>query len=185
MVSPPPNEDAPPPGSVPAKSEENSLGLPGMVLAAIGGSIGVLSFVAFFGGAILWVRMDEAGLPGSEAVALIPRSVLLATGANFLVPSLLIALGFTAVLYLIETWTINQSTSSLHELEENLGIKEQEAEARYEEAEEASQKAERMSERAAQLRKRPSSWHKRPVSIRTSWPRPGRKRRRSPPTRRH
>lgn len=135
------------------KTEEANLGLPGMVLAAIGGSIGILSFVAFFGGAILWVRMDEAGLPGSQAVALIPRSVLLATGAKFLVPSLLVALGFTAALYVIETLTIAWRTRSVQKLETELEAKEEIAEARHEEALAACRKAEERAERAVAAQK--------------------------------
>lgn len=101
-------------GSKPVSSATNQkgfkfeeLGVLGTVLTAVGASLGLLGFVAFFGAAILWVRMDEVGLPGNEAVAIVPRSVLVATGANFLVPALLLALGFTVVLYLIDalaTW---------------------------------------------------------------------------------
>jgi hypothetical protein len=113
-----------------------------MLLAAIGGGIGVLSFVAFFGAAILWVRLDQAGLPANEAVALIPRSVLLATGAKFLVPSLLLALAFTSLLFLIESWTISYSTRSLQEAESALKEKREIAQARHREATGASRKAE-------------------------------------------
>lgn len=113
-----------------------------MLLAAIGGGIGVLGFVAFFGAAILWVRLDQAGLPANEAVALIPRSVLLATGAKFLVPSLLLALAFTALLFLIESWTIWYSTRSLQEAESALKEKREIAQARHREATAATKKAE-------------------------------------------
>lgn len=125
----------------PAPNGDGGLSVAGIVLAAIGGGIGVLGFVAFFGGAILWVRMDEAGLPGNEAVAVIPRSVLLSTGANFLVPSLLAALAFVAVLYLIETITVMWSTRTLRGLEAKLEQREEIAEARQEEATEAILKA--------------------------------------------
>lgn len=83
------------------------LGVVGTILAAIGGGLGILGFVAFFGAAILWVRTEEVGLPGNEAVAIVPKSVLISTGASFLVPALLIAVGFTVILYLIDataTW---------------------------------------------------------------------------------
>lgn len=62
------------------------------VLTAIGTGIGVLGFVIFFGGFILWTRFEAAGLPGNEAVAQVPRSDLVATGASFLVPAILAAL---------------------------------------------------------------------------------------------
>jgi len=83
-------------------SKLDELGVVGTILAAVGGGLGVLGFVAFFGAAILWIRMTEAGLPGNDAVAVVPNSVLVATGASFLVPALLIALAFTVLLYLID-----------------------------------------------------------------------------------
>ena len=67
------------------------------VLAAIGTGIGILGFVAFFGGALLWLRADKAELPANEVVAIIPNSVLVTTGTQFLVPALLIALGVLTV----------------------------------------------------------------------------------------
>lgn len=81
----------------------DELGPVSTVLVAIGGGLGVLGFVAFFGAAILWVRTDQAGLPGNDAVAIVPKSVLIATGASFLVPALLIALAFTVLVYLVDT----------------------------------------------------------------------------------
>src|SRR6476661_1075972 len=80
----------------------DELGLAGTVAAAIGGGLGVLGFAAFFGAAILWVRMDEVGLPGNDAVAVVPKPVLISTGASFVVPALLIALAFAVALYLLD-----------------------------------------------------------------------------------
>ncbi|HEX4752990.1 MAG TPA: hypothetical protein VH268_08830, partial [Solirubrobacterales bacterium] len=57
-----------------------------------GTGIGLLGFVTFFGGAILWLRAEQAHLPATDAVAVVPHSVLVATGATFLVPAVLIAL---------------------------------------------------------------------------------------------
>jgi hypothetical protein len=71
------------------------------VLGAIGTGIGILGFVTFFGGAIIWVRADKAGLPATEAVAVIPRSVLVTTGVTFLFPAFLVAVGVVAVVFLI------------------------------------------------------------------------------------
>ncbi|MGO9901731.1 MAG: hypothetical protein ACLP0J_19045 [Solirubrobacteraceae bacterium] len=48
-------------------------------------ALGVLGFVTFFGGAILYVRFRDLGLPAAYTVALASRSDLLATGAQFLV----------------------------------------------------------------------------------------------------
>jgi hypothetical protein len=71
------------------------------VLAAVATGIGVLGFVTFFGGAILWVRAREAGLPANDAVAVIPKPVLVTTGASFLVPAVLLALLAVGAIYAI------------------------------------------------------------------------------------
>lgn len=71
------------------------------VLGTIGTGIGVLGFVIFFGGAIIWVRADTAELPATEAVAAIPRNVLVTTGATFLFPAFLVAAGVVAIVFLI------------------------------------------------------------------------------------
>jgi hypothetical protein len=71
------------------------------VLAFAATGIGILGFVTFFGGALLWVRADQAGIPANEAVAVIPKGVLVTTGASFLVPALLLALGAAAAIYAI------------------------------------------------------------------------------------
>jgi hypothetical protein len=71
------------------------------VLGAIGTGIGILGFVAFFGAAILWVRADKAELPATEAVAAIPRNVLISTGAQFLFPALLYAVGLVALVFIV------------------------------------------------------------------------------------
>jgi len=62
------------------------------VLTTVGTGIGLLGFVAFFGGAIIWVQSETAGLPANETVALVPKSVLLSTGAHFLTSALILAL---------------------------------------------------------------------------------------------
>ena len=67
------------------------------VLTVIGTGIGVIGFVIFFGGFIVWTRFDAAGLPANEAVAKVPRNELVVTGASFLVPALLAALAAVAV----------------------------------------------------------------------------------------
>jgi F0F1-type ATP synthase membrane subunit b/b' len=70
------------------------------VISAAGTGIGLVGFVVFFGGAILWIQFDAAGLPATEAVALVPKSVLLVTGAHFLVGAVVLALGAVALLWL-------------------------------------------------------------------------------------
>jgi hypothetical protein len=67
------------------------------VLTVVGTGIGVIGFVIFFGGFIVWTRFDAAGLPANEAVAQVPRNDLVVTGASFLVPALLAALAAVAV----------------------------------------------------------------------------------------
>jgi hypothetical protein len=62
------------------------------LLGFVAAGIGVLGFVTFFGAAILWIRYDQASLPANDAVAVVPREVLLTTGASFLVPALMLAL---------------------------------------------------------------------------------------------
>jgi len=71
------------------------------VVAAVGTGIGILGFVTFFGGAILWVRLNEAELPATEAVAVIPNSVLVTTGAVFLAPAVAIAASVIAASFVV------------------------------------------------------------------------------------
>lgn len=71
------------------------------VLGAIGTGIGILGFVTFFGAAILWVRADKAELPATEAVAAIPRNVLISTGAQFLFPAFLYAVALVTGVFLV------------------------------------------------------------------------------------
>jgi hypothetical protein len=70
------------------------------VLGAIATGIGVLGFVTFVGGAIEYARLDSAGLPGEEALAVIPTSNLVVIGASALVPAVIAALAATAAFYL-------------------------------------------------------------------------------------
>ncbi|MGH2878724.1 MAG: hypothetical protein ACRDK4_03835 [Solirubrobacteraceae bacterium] len=88
-ASPPP---APPPATADKEGATESRDLVLKVLGAVGAGIGIIGFVTLFGGAILWVRANEAGLPANEAVAVVPRAVLVTTGASFLVPAVLLAL---------------------------------------------------------------------------------------------
>ncbi|MEA2299616.1 MAG: hypothetical protein QOE44_151, partial [Solirubrobacteraceae bacterium] len=96
MTAPPAVDDADGPapaggiGGVAGSSKGQDLVL--KVLGAVGTGIGILGFVTFFGGAILWLRAKAAGLPANEAVAVVPKGVLVATGASFLVPAVLLAL---------------------------------------------------------------------------------------------
>jgi hypothetical protein len=83
---------ASPPTSVEGEDQSGNRDLVLKVLGAVGAGIGIIGFVTLFGGAILWVRANEAGLPANEVVAVVPRAVLVTTGASFLVPAVLLAL---------------------------------------------------------------------------------------------
>jgi hypothetical protein len=66
--------------------------LPLAVLSAIAAGVGGLAFFTFVGGAITVARFRGAGLSGTKAVALVPKSDLLAVGAQALLLPTVIAL---------------------------------------------------------------------------------------------
>lgn len=74
-------------------------GAVGPLLAALGTSAGLIGFVVFFGGGVLWTQADAEGLPANEVVALVPRTVLLSVGAHFLVAALMPALLGVGILW--------------------------------------------------------------------------------------
>jgi hypothetical protein len=80
MASPAtPNTPAPP----------ASQGTGELVVKALGAGvagIGALGLIAGVGGAIMFERFSQAGLPAEQAVAVQPRTVLLAVGAEALIP---------------------------------------------------------------------------------------------------
>ncbi len=51
------------------------------VVGAVATGVGVLGWITFVGGSIIWVRAEQASLPATEAVAVTPRPVLLGIGA--------------------------------------------------------------------------------------------------------
>ena len=67
------------------------------ILAVIGTGIGVLGFVTFVGGAVVWARLNAAGIPSAPALGIFPNQDLLVIGTETLVPQVLIALGIVAV----------------------------------------------------------------------------------------
>jgi hypothetical protein len=69
------------------------------VLLAIVTAIGTLGWIAFIGAAISWIGFLKAGIPQAEAVAKIPKGVLVATGAEFVVAAILAALVTIGILY--------------------------------------------------------------------------------------
>lgn len=129
------------------------LGPLGTILAAVGSGIGVLGIVAFFGAAILWVRMDEVGAPANEAIAVVPKSVLVTTGASFLVPSVLLAVALLGAVYLIDLfagWLVD--LFFLHEQKKELRAAKQDARRHKAETDRTLETAEKAAERFSQLK---------------------------------
>jgi hypothetical protein len=96
----------PPAGSAPARGDSSFWNVLLPVLSFIGTGIGLLGFVIFFGGFILWTRFEAAGLPADDAVAHVPRNDLVVTGASFLVPALLAAVVAVAVAVVLRDATL-------------------------------------------------------------------------------
>ncbi|MGA2011938.1 MAG: hypothetical protein ABSH51_15640 [Solirubrobacteraceae bacterium] len=79
----------PPPPAPSAGSATDQL----VTLAAtLASGVGLLGFVTFAGGVVMWKRFREMGVPADLAVSELPKSLLITTGAEFLVPALLITL---------------------------------------------------------------------------------------------
>jgi hypothetical protein len=72
-----------------------------LALQILGASAGIVAFVVFIGGAMMWLRFDGIHLPADRAVALEPRSDLLATGAHALAGPVLIGLVIVLLIFLI------------------------------------------------------------------------------------
>lgn len=75
------------------------------VAAAAASGIGVLGFVTLAGGVVLWKRFVEMGLPADQAVAVVPTPVLVATGAEFLLPAVVLTAVPALALMLIKIKT--------------------------------------------------------------------------------
>jgi hypothetical protein len=71
------------------------------VLATIGTGIGIIGFVVFVGGLIVWGRLNGAGFPAAPALSVFPKQDLLVIGAQTLVPQVLVALASVLVLSVI------------------------------------------------------------------------------------
>nr|MDQ3933275.1 hypothetical protein [Actinomycetota bacterium] len=84
----------------------NGKGLRGaVVLETLGAAAGISAFVAFVGGALMWLRLDELGLPADRMVAELPAELLLTLGANTLIVPAIVGLVATIVLYALPKWT--------------------------------------------------------------------------------
>jgi hypothetical protein len=71
------------------------------VAGAVASGLGVLGFVTFAGGVVLWSRFKGMGLPAAHALGLVPKSELVATGAEFLMPAVLLSLVIVLIAVLI------------------------------------------------------------------------------------
>jgi hypothetical protein len=70
--------------------------------ATIGTSLGVIGFVTFIGGMIVWARAHAIGIPAAPTLGVFPSQDLLVIGAETLVPLVLTALavvGFVTGIY--------------------------------------------------------------------------------------
>jgi hypothetical protein len=80
-------------------SSQNSSGLSIVTVAgAVASGLGVLGFVTLAGGVVLWSRFKAMGVAPDDAVAFVPKSDLISTGADFLVPAFLSATAIVAIL---------------------------------------------------------------------------------------
>jgi hypothetical protein len=84
----------------PADDKGNGFTTPALLGTIVSG-LGVLGFVTFAGGVILWSRFNEMGIPADHALGLVTKSELVSTGADFLVPAFLIAGGVVLVVVLL------------------------------------------------------------------------------------
>jgi hypothetical protein len=92
---------APEPPASAISGDRSGWGQLAPVLAAIGTGVGVLGFVTFVGGVIVWARLSANGFPAAPALGVFPSQDLLVIGAQTLVKPVIVALGTVAVLVLI------------------------------------------------------------------------------------
>jgi hypothetical protein len=92
---------APEPPASASRGDRSGWGQLAPILAAIGTGVGVLGFVTFVGGVIVWARLTANGFPAAPALGVFPTQDLLVIGAQTLVKSVIYALGAVAVLVLI------------------------------------------------------------------------------------
>jgi hypothetical protein len=72
------------------------------LLGALLTTAGILGIVAATGGAVLWARFWAAGLPAGEALAVIPKTELIASGAATLALFILLGLLAVVVVFLLD-----------------------------------------------------------------------------------
>jgi hypothetical protein len=73
----------------------------GVALQVLGASAGIVGFLTFVGGTLLWLRFSELHLPADQSVARLPKELLLVAGAHALLGPILIGLAVLLFLVLI------------------------------------------------------------------------------------
>jgi hypothetical protein len=99
---------------VPTEQKLSASGGWTLALQILGASAAIATFVVFIGGVMMWLRFDAIDLPADRAVALLPRSDLLATGAHSLAAPILIGLVVVLLISLIEPLDDDKPTIQLY-----------------------------------------------------------------------
>ena len=100
-----------PVGGMKGAGESEPWGRIAPILAFIATGIGVIGFVTFVGGAVVWARLNATGLPATPSLSIIPGQDLLVIGAETLVPQFLLAFGLVILLalgYVGVAWLIGR-----------------------------------------------------------------------------
>lgn len=128
-------------GGTQAPSSSDGWAIVGQLATAVGAGIGVISFIVAFGGAVIWARARSLGLPGNEIVAVVPKEVLLSSGAAFLVPAVGLALLVPAILFMVDFLVGYSAAQSARELDERAADLRSRAEAARAQAADAEEQA--------------------------------------------
>lgn len=75
---------------------------PKLILEFLGAAAGVAALMALAGGALLWLRFDELGLPADRIVTLLPRELLITVGAHALIAAAVAGLVAVVVIYALD-----------------------------------------------------------------------------------
>jgi hypothetical protein len=89
-----------------ASRSTNLVQLTSAVIGVLGTGIGILAIVTLFGGIKMLARLRAADLPATEGVANMQRELLLAVGADELVPIALVAISAVLLTWLVASGTV-------------------------------------------------------------------------------
>jgi hypothetical protein len=92
---------APEPPASASRGDGSGWGQLAPILAAIGTGVGVLGFVTFVGGVIVWARLTANGFPAAPALGVFPSQDLLVIGAQTLVKPVIFALAAVVALVIV------------------------------------------------------------------------------------